>query len=211
MQTFKRIFLNIIHLFILVALTLTSASASAAPSATQILDKAATVMTSSPSATVKFTMSGAATGSGSMTISREKFHFTAGDMTVWFDGKNQWALQKSAGEVNLTEPTNAELVESNPFALISSYKTTYNAKVVSSSSGIYTVELTAKQRHAQIRQATLTINAADYHLRTIDATLSDGKKLRVNVTSLNTGKALPASYFQFNTKSNPQVKLIDLR
>ncbi|MBO5053384.1 MAG: outer-membrane lipoprotein carrier protein LolA [Muribaculaceae bacterium] len=183
----------------------------AAKSATSILDNTAKTFTSPASVTVKFSLSGATSGMGQMTMSKQKFTFSAGDMSVWYDGKSQWALQRSAGEVNLTNPTADELAESNPFAILSAYRSLYNAKLISSTKTAYTIELTAKHRHSQIKKAILTISPNKYQLMSIKATLSDNSTLSVKVTSFSPGKALPASYFQYNAHSNPSVKIIDLR
>jgi len=45
------------------------------------------------------------------------------EMQAWFDGKTQWAYMAQNNEVSITEPTEKELAETNPMAILSGYKT----------------------------------------------------------------------------------------
>lgn len=205
----KRISLYIICVLLAVFAATPSASALTPQ---QILDKAAKEMTVAPSLSVKFTTSGAyGNNNGSLTISGNKFQFAAGDISVWYNGKTQWALSRSAEEVSITEPTASELVESNPFTLISKHKQLFNAKLTSSTKNVYVVNLTPKNRHSQIRTATISIDARTFMPKSLDCTLSDNSKISVKVSSVSKGKALPASYFIFNPKAHPDLEVIDLR
>lgn len=203
---------NIRLLYIIFAiLTLGCINAKAAPTATSILDKTAATFTRPASVTVKFKMAGADNGQGTLTMSHDKFALKTAGISIWYNGKTQWALQHKTHEVNLTEPTPDELVESNPFALISSYKANYNVSLLNSTKDYYHIQLSAKRRHAQIKRAVLTVSRTNHALKSIDATLSDNSTLTVHVTSFTPGKALPANTFEFNKSSHRGVKLIDLR
>jgi len=45
------------------------------------------------------------------------------EMKAWFDGKTQWAYMAQNNEVSITEPSEKELAETNPMAILSGYKT----------------------------------------------------------------------------------------
>lgn len=199
-------------LSILIMCMLAAFSASAALTAQQVLDKVSATLTSPASVSVNFTFSsGGQTGHGTMTVCRDWFTYNAADLAVWYDGHSQWALQRSAGEVSLTEPTADELLESNPFRVISSYRQLYNCQLLQSSKGTYKVKLLAKSRTAAVQSAVITVNVTTFQPVSIEATLSGGTRTKVSVTSFIKGKALPKSFFQFNPKANPSVEVIDLR
>jgi outer membrane lipoprotein-sorting protein len=186
--------------------------ANAAMTAEQVLDKVAASLTKAASATVTFSFSsGGHSSSGTVTVCKSKFTYNAGDLAVWYTGKTQWVLQRSANEVTITTPTAEELIESNPFKLISSYKKLYNCSMVSSSKSQYKIKLTAKSKGATVKSATITINASTYNPTAITATMSGNVTTSITVNSLTKGKALPASYFEYNTKMNSKVEVVDLR
>lgn len=178
----------------------------------KVLDKSAKVITSAPSMTVNFTV-GTSRGnsSGWITMSGKKFIFSSGDLKVWYDGTSQWALQRSVSEISLTTPTASELVDSNPFELISRHKQLFTAKLLSTSKEGYRVQLTPKSKGSQIKAATVTINSSSFMPKSLDVTMHDGQKMKINVTSTSQGKTLSAAYFKYNPKANPGVELIDLR
>lgn len=201
-----------LKLLISIILAFAAIPASAALSAEQILDKTAKTLTASPSATVKFSLSSSnGNTSGAITMSGNKFTFNAGDINVWYDGHSQWALQRSAEEVSLTQPTAAELIESNPLTIISNHKKLYNAKLLASSGNAYKIQLTPRGRHSQVRSAIITINKTTFAPKTLQIVLSNKSSINVTINSISKGAALPASYFKFDAKSHPGVELIDLR
>ncbi len=199
-------------LALLLALVTSLGVMAASPSAEQCLDKTATTLTSSKSITVKFGYTAAGNhANGSMTMSGRKFTFNLGNIAVWYNGTLQWALNRSDNEVTLTKPTAAEVVESNPFAILTSYKQNYTPTLTKSTKSEYTVTLKPKKRGGQITSAIIRINAANYNPMGLTLKLSDGSYITVSVTSVIRGATLPASYFQYDARSNPKVEIIDLR
>ena len=146
-----------------------------------------------------------------MTMSGKKFTFNLGNVAVWYNGTYQWALNRSDSEVTLTKPTAAEVVESNPFAILTSYKQHYTPTLAQSQKGEYAITLKPKKRGGQITTATIRVNAGNYAPIALTLRLSDGSTVAVSVKSVSHGASLPASYFQYDTRSNPKVELIDLR
>lgn len=199
-------------LVFLLALATTLGAMAESPSAGQIIDKTAKALTATKSVTVKFGYTaGGKHATGSMTMSGKKFTFNLGNIAVWYNGTHQWALNRSDSEVTLTKPTAAEVVESNPFAILTTYKQHYTPSLTKSTKNEYTVTLKPKKRGGQITTATIRINAANYNPVALTLRLTDGSVVTVSVTSVSRGASLPASYFQFDTRSNPKVELIDLR
>ena len=59
---------------------------------------------------------------GTFTIKGNKFVLEMADMKVYFDGKTQWAYVAKNNEVSITEPSEKELSETNPMAILSGFK-----------------------------------------------------------------------------------------
>jgi outer membrane lipoprotein-sorting protein len=66
------------------------------------------------------------------------------EMKVWFDGKTQWAYQKSGNEVTITEPSVQELVQTNPMAILGNYRNKCNIRFCKTSSQLQCIQLTPK-------------------------------------------------------------------
>lgn len=136
-------------LVFLLALTTAFGVIAASPSAEQILDKTAKAMTSAKSVTVKFGYTaGGNHSNGSMTMSGKKFTFNLGNIAVWYNGTLQWALNRSDNEVTLTKPTAAEVVESNPFAILTSYKQRYTPSLTKKQKANTSSPLGQKERRS---------------------------------------------------------------
>lgn len=193
-------------------MALVAVCAHAALTAAQVLDRVSAALTKPASVSVTFSFKGqGGSGNGSLTVCRDLFTYNAGDLAVWYDGKSQWALQRSAAEVSLTEPTAEELVESNPFRIITHYKRNYTYKLQPAPKGQYKILLTAKSRSAAVRTAVVTVNACTFVPVSIEASMGAGARTTVTVKSFVAGKALPKSYFQFNPRLNKDVHVNDLR
>src|ERR1035437_2229329 len=59
---------------------------------------------------------------GDFTLKGSKFVLEMDEMKAWFDGKTQWAYVAQTNEVSITEPSEKELAETNPMAILSGYK-----------------------------------------------------------------------------------------
>lgn len=186
--------------------------ASASLTAPQIMQRVAKTLTQPASTTVTFSLkSGSNSGQGTMTMCKQRFTFAAAGISVWYDGKTQWTLNRSAKEVSVTIPDAAELAESNPFVIISDYARHYDCRLAKAPKGQYRVELTPKSKGSAIRSASLTVRASDMQPLSISATLSSGSAVTITVASVKHGQALPVSYFTFNPLQHKGYDIIDLR
>ena len=100
-----------------------SAAGAWAQSARSILDKAAATVSNASGVEASFQMiTKQGTTSGQIAVKGSKFHATTPDASVWFDGKTQWTYMKGNEEVNVSNPTEAELQAINPYNFINIYK-----------------------------------------------------------------------------------------
>ena len=58
---------------------------------------------------------------GTFLMKGEKFTFSSNEIQVYFDGKTQWAYMPEINEVSITNPTEKELAQTNPLALLQAY------------------------------------------------------------------------------------------
>jgi len=183
--------------------------ATYAQTATNVLDKAAATVSAKSGVKANFTMKGGmGSTSGSIVIKGKKFHATTPQASIWFDGKTQWTYMKNNDEVNISNPTEAQLQAINPYNFINLYKKGYKATLNSSGSS-HVVHLTATSPERKINELFITIDKKSYHPTQVK--LLQGKKWTVfDITDLKK-QSTPDSEFRFNAKDFSQAEVIDLR
>lgn len=199
--------LTLIFTILLAAMTATAA----VPTAADVIAKVSAKMKRAPSLNATFTAhQGTAASKGSVTLCGDRFELITPDMSVWFDGKNQWSYLASAGEVNLTEPTAEELLQVNPFAIISNLGKNFRARRVKAPQGYDKIELTPTTK-GDIESATVTVKTSTSYPSEITIRAKDGTVTTIMVTSVKEGAKLPDGRFRFEPKKHPGVEVIDLR
>lgn len=187
-------------------------NAHAQETAATIMQRCADKFNNAPSLTLDFAIADAAKPfSGILTISRSKFKLSSDALSIWFDGKTQWAYLVENKEVNISEPTAEELLETNPFEIIRNFSKLYKCRKLKSPSGSNIIELQAKSPDASIKSAKVTISRATGWPTAIFARLDNGKAISVAIKGVKTGKTLPESTFKFNKNDYPTVEIVDLR
>ena len=174
----------------------------------QVLDKAAGVVSNKNGVQASFTINSQQYGntSGTIAIKGRKFHANTNEATVWFDGKTQWTYVKQNDEVNVNNPTAADLQAINPYNFIYMYKQGYTA-TMSNSGNNYIVTLKGKDKG--IQEMVITINKQTYVPNQIRM-LQKKQWTTIKVSDFKTVK-LSDSMFRFNPKSYPNAEIIDLR
>ena len=150
--------------------------------------------------------------SGTIKLSGDKFYWTTPAMTVWYNGQLQWAYVKASEEVNLTEPTPAEIASINPYTLITTYKQNFNVKALKAKNSQQRVaELTPKKKGTQIDRVVLTVNASNWMPQSFQIYYSDRTHSTIALSRLVTGQNFSDATFVFNKKQYPKAEVIDLR
>lgn len=192
------------HLFLLLAL-FTVYSAAARESAQQIMAKCASVVNKAPSLDVKMVItSGGQSGEYTMRIARQKFRVVSPQVVLWYDGTTQWTYVKNNRELNITEPTQEELLECNPFAIINHYATAYTAKRLAGDGLV--VELTSKDPDSNVRKAVLTIDSGTYLPQKAVVTMADGTTFAAIVKTVTKGGTPKASEFVYDKIKYNKIK-----
>ena len=177
--------------------------------AKSVLDKAAATVTVKEGVKANFKMTTSnGTTSGTLLLKGRKFHATTPVATIWFDGKTQWTYIKNNDEVNISNPTEAQLQAINPYNFINLYKKGYNA-TLNKSGKDYVVHMTATDKSKKIQELFVSVNKTSYHPTQVK--LLQGKKWTVFDISDLKRQNIPDSQFQFNSKDFPNAEIIDLR
>ena len=183
---------------------------NAIETAGQIVAKCVEAINKAPSISIKFTLSyGNNKSNCELLIEHDKYCLTSDDLKIWYDGMTQWTLNQAENEVSITEPTFEELLESNPFAIINNYSSSYSIRRLS---GIKPeVEFVAKSKMANIRKAVVSFDEHTNMPTKLIVTMSNGRTFSASVLSTSKGKTLPSSTFTFNSKNYPSTNIVDLR
>lgn len=181
-----------------------------AESAKSILDKAAATVSNPSGVQANFQMISKQFGStsGTISIKGRKFHASTPQAIVWFDGKTQWTYMKQNDEVNVSNPTEAELQAINPYNFINIYKQGFklSSKKVNNS---YEVHLKATDKSRKIQEMYIIVDQQSY--RPTHVKMYQNGKWTVLLISGLKSTSLSDGLFQFSAKDFPQAEIIDLR
>ncbi len=182
---------------------------SFAQSAKAVLDKAANTITAQSGVKANFKMTTAnGNTSGTIAIKGKKFYATTPQAKVWFDGKTQWTYLKNNDEVNVSNPTEAQLQAINPYNFINLYKRGYNYTMNTAGSD-YVIHLVASSADRKIKELFISVDKKNYQPKQVK--LLQGKKWTTFDISSIKKESIPDSQFRFNAKDFPKVEVIDLR
>ena len=197
---------RIMNLFLMLMV----AVCTSAQTAKQVLDKTAAALSNKGGVTANFTVTGKSMGStsGRISVKGRMFQATTPQAIIWFNGKTQWTYMKSQEEVNVSNPTEAQLQAINPYNFINIYKKGYSYTMKTVSAG-YEVHLKATDAKRQIQEMYITVNKSTYAPSQVK--MRQGKKwTTINVSSLKKAN-LSSSVFTFPSKDYPNAEVIDLR
>ena len=182
---------------------------SFAQNAKSVLDKAAATITAKQGIKANFRMTTTTGGaSGTIAVKGKKFYATTQTATVWFDGKTQWTYMKNNDEVNVSNPTEAQLQSINPYNFINLYKSGY-AYTMNSTGTNYIVHLTANNTSRKIKELFISVNKKTYEPTQVK--MLQGKKWTTFDISNIKKENIADSQFRFNSKDFPKAEIIDLR
>ena len=151
--------------------------------------------------------------SGTIQLKGEKFVLEAGGMTTWFDGHTQWTYLPSSDEVNISEPTEAELQTLNPYAWLSLYDQGYALKLLSGGEAdACRVQMDAASPDMPIRQLVVEIRKSTWLPVRISLTLEGSMDPTVIIIrDCRVKQNYTDSFFTFDHRAYPSAEVIDLR
>jgi outer membrane lipoprotein-sorting protein len=139
---------------------------------------------------------------GNFTMKANKFIMNMSEMTVYFNGKTQWVYSSENEEVTITEPTDQELAETNPMAILYSYRSTSDIKFAANNSNStnYVIEMTPKTKKSELQKITVVINKKSGNLLSITQLEKSGNTMTLTLTNYQNKISIADSAFNFDTK-----------
>ena len=195
-------YLQIIIAFLLMSLTVN------AQTPMSVLDAVASDYKKKGNTEIAFTLN--SSSKGTIKLSGQKFNISLVDMTMWFNGETLWTYVKENQEVNVTNPTDAEIAKINPYAFVSMYRKGYKAEFGKVETGVHHIVLKSTDDKKTFQQIDLRILKASNTLKSVVLTTRRGTTLNIVVDSYKYIK-FADSTFVFDAKKYPGVDVIDLR
>lgn len=151
---------------------------------------------------------------GTIKMKGSCFYIQTPDIKVWFDGKNQWTLLSNSNEVNLTQPSGAELDTMNPAVLFNLYKNGYKASKNNgdklNSPDYYQIKL-LPVKNGDVKSILVLIDKKNYQIKEIFMALSNSSSNKIQINKYQTKQSLSDNDFKFSAKQYPDLDIIDLR
>jgi outer membrane lipoprotein-sorting protein len=153
--------------------------------------------------------------SGTIRLKGSKFKLEVEEMVTWFDGKNQWVYLTNNSEVNLSNPSEEELLMVNPVNVFQLYKHGYTCKWLGEKTEggkkVLKVSLTPVNKNETVQSIVASFDKASFRPVTIVITNKDKSGSRISIPTYQTGQAFADSMFVFQQKNYPNTEVIDLR
>lgn len=181
-------------------------------SAATVLSGLRAKMASAPSVDAVFTINaGSGPVQGSVTLAGTRYHMTTPQLSVWYDGRTQWTMLASTSEVSISEPDKAELLASNPFAILNDVNGHFDIRRLSDSNGRRRVELVPRDKNTGIAKYVIYVNPTTKWPAALVVHFDDGRKVDVTFDKITAGKKTADSVFRFDARRYPAAEVIDLR
>lgn len=154
---------------------------------------------------------------GKLTIKGDKFHLFSPQMESWYDGKTQWTYNRAAREINITTPSEWDLINISPMFIAKNYKKyydcTYSRYTISSAHGQYVhcLKLTPKDKNSDIDFINFNVFDEAFVPYLIVFNGKDGSTTHVDLKKMDQKESVDESIFIFNPADHAGVDIIDLR
>lgn len=198
-----------ISLFI-ISLALLATAVAQTPSS--VIDKAIGTLNAKGIITADYKItSSQGTSKGSIAMKGNKFRILSDEVKSWYDGKTMWSYSTATQEVNITNPSQDELLKSNPYFAARGYKSSFNLPEKATKSGsYYVIKLTPKKK-ADFKSVTLYIGVANYNIHKAKFIQNDGSEVTIAISNFKKGVKMP-NPFAFNKALVPKgTEVVDLR
>jgi outer membrane lipoprotein-sorting protein len=150
--------------------------------------------------------------SGTFILKGNKFVLDTDGTKAWFDGKTQWTYVADSKEVSVTEPTESELADTNPLAILSKFRAkSFIRFSKTKSSANHIIELNPKSKKEEFSQVQVQINKATGNLVSIKLTDKKGSTTLLTLSNYQKGVKVPDNTFVFNKANYKGVTINDLR
>ena len=187
-----------------------------------ILDKTAEAFRKAGGVKADFTVKAVTNGlvegveNGTIQLKGEKFVLKTSDIITWFDGKTQWSYMTKNDEVNVSNPTQEELQQINPYTFLYMYQKGFSYKLGATKmyrgKAVWEVVLTARDKKQELERITLFVTRDTYEpLYILLQQRGQQTRNEITITSYQTKQNYADQVFTFDKKQYPNAEVIDLR
>ncbi|MHB9055822.1 MAG: LolA family protein [Paludibacteraceae bacterium] len=149
---------------------------------------------------------------GTFLMQGNKFVLNTNDMKVYFDGKTQWSYVPDVNEVSISNPTEKELAETNPLALLQAYKNKATIRFAKTTSKTtQTLELFPKSNVTDFKKIVVVVNKSNNYPYSLQLTDKKGMVSTLVLNQFKTGIKTNNNTFVFITKNYKDIEINDLR
>lgn len=151
--------------------------------------------------------------SGTMCLQGKKMQLKTDDMLSWYDGKTQWSYMPQSGEVNVTNPTEREMANLNPYTFINHYKKGYKMTLKETKlrgKDVYEVHMVARYSGSLAREIYVDVAKSDYTPMCIRIK-QDNDWNRITIHSIQGKQNFTDADFIFPKSEYADAEIIDLR
>lgn len=150
--------------------------------------------------------------SGTFTLKANKFVLEMDELKAWFDGKTQWAYLTESNEVTITEPTEVELAQTNPLAILSAYKSKCLIKFSkTTSTQYYLIDMLPRDKKSDFTKIEVQVAKSSGNLVSIKMTGKNGQTTLLSLSNYRKGVKVTDDMFVFNKARFKGVSVNDLR
>lgn len=149
-------------------------------------------------------------GSGTLVVQQKCFVLRSSQANIWFDGKTQWSNLKASDEVNVSQPTAAEIARNNPMNVLYLYKEGYKASL-QKDKRFFVVHLNSQDKKKAITQAMVYVDRDNYLPKEVKYRSKNKEWTTIKLNKVKKEKTKPISFFRFNAQQYPKWEVIDLR
>lgn len=204
---------SIRFIFGLLLMAISFGHAGAAETAGQMMERAAAKINAAGGLSANFMMtSGQYTSKGSMKAEGRKFCIISTQASTWYDGKTLWTYNANTKETTVVNPTESELAETNPLALVNSYGNSFTAAFAKSHpKGGHTIVLTPKSKKLGYKSVHVTISDATGLPASVVVVPSSGTRISISISEVKTKQKFSSATFSYSKSKYPKAEIVDMR
>lgn len=149
---------------------------------------------------------------GTFVLKGNKFVIEMVGAKVWFDGKTQWSYMNETNEVSINEPDKSELVQTNPMALLSDFKSKSKIQLSKQKSpSNYIIELIPKVKNKDFYKVEVQTNKTNGNLVSVIIYNNDKSQIKLSISNIQKGVQFSEASFTFDKSNYKGVTINDLR
>jgi outer membrane lipoprotein-sorting protein len=149
--------------------------------------------------------------SGTFLLKGNQFYLEIDGMKVWFNGKTQWAMTEESNEVAITEPTEEELAQTNPVAIISGFRKVSIIRSGKSTGNLQSVEMLPKDKKQDFQIVRIQFDKSTGNLVSVFIQYKKGMTNLLTITRYQKNITVAADAFTFDKNKFKNVLINDLR